>query len=178
LYRLHPWFGRDVFIHAAIDKADGVVFGCTLDSLEVERRLEIPAWMFDRTACAAGARFSANPFVSLEALGALSALLDLVLKTDARSSNARLWDAYGISRQQNRGEAHGAEDDIVSDLDSAQTAPGVTSDGFVRKAMRGRRARLARPAEGCARSAGRPDDAADPRACAGDGETDNGGGRP
>jgi hypothetical protein len=86
LYRLHPWFGRDVFIHAVIDKADGVVFRCTLDGLKAERGLEIPAWMFDRAECAAGARFSTDPFVSLEALGALSALLRLVLKTDARSS--------------------------------------------------------------------------------------------
>ena len=87
-----------------------------------------------------------DPFVSLEALGALSALLDQVLKTDAPSSNARLRDASGISRHQNRGETHGREDG-VGDRDSAQTAPRVTADGYVRKPGRARRAGLARPAK-------------------------------
>ncbi len=178
LYRLHPWFGRDVFIHAVIDRADGGVFRCTVDGLEVERGLEIPAWMFDRAACAAGVRFSADPFVGLEGLEALSALLGLALKTDAPSSKAQLWDAYGISREQNRGETHDKEDGGVSNRGSAQTAPHVTADGFICKATRGRRARLVRSAEGCARGAGRPDDAADPRTCAGDGGANNGGGRP
>ena len=178
LYRLHPWFGRDVFIHAAIDKAEGAVFRCTEDGLEVERGLEIPAWMFDRAACASGVCISADPFVGLEGLEALSALLSLALKTDAPSSNARLWDAYGISREQNRGETHDKEDGGVSDRGSAQTAPHITADGFVCKATRGRRARLVRPAERFARGADRPDDAADPRACAGDGDANNGRGRP
>lgn len=31
LYWLHPWFGREVFIHDAIDKIDGVVFRCSVD---------------------------------------------------------------------------------------------------------------------------------------------------
>ena len=111
LYRLHPWFECDVFVHSAIDKADGGVFRCTLDGSEAGRWLEIPAWMFDRAACVTDVRSLTDPFVSLEALGALSALLDQVLKTDAPSSNARLRDAYGISRDQNRGETHGREDE-------------------------------------------------------------------
>ena len=140
LYRLHPWFECDVFVHSAIDKADGGVFRCTLDGSEAGRWLEIPAWMFDRAACVTDVRSLTDPFVSLEALGALSALLDQVLKTDAPSSNAQLRDAYGISRDQNRGETHGREDG-VSDRDSAQTAPRVTADGYVRKPGRARRAR-------------------------------------
>ena len=116
LYRLHPWFECDVFVHSAIDKADGGVFRCTLDGSEAGRWLEIPAWMFDRAACVTDVRSLTDPFVSLEALGALSALLDQVLKTDAPSSNARLRDAYGISRDQNWGETHGREDG-VSDWD-------------------------------------------------------------
>ena len=177
LYRLHPWFECDVFVHSAIDKADGGVFRCTLDGSEAGRWLEIPAWMFDRAACVTDVRSLTDPFVSLEALGALSALLDQVLKTDAPSSNARLRDAYGISRDQNRGETHGREDG-VSDRDSAQTAPRVTADGYVRKPGRARRAGLARPAEGRAGGAARADDTPDPRACAGDSGANNGGGRP
>ena len=111
-----------------------------------------PAWMFDRAACVTDVRSLTDPFVSLEALGALSALLDQVLKTDAPSSNARLRDAYGISRDQNRGETHGREDG-VSDRDSAQAAPRATADGYVRKPGRARRAGLARPAEGNAQDA-------------------------
>jgi hypothetical protein len=44
LFRHHPWFECDVFVHSAIDKADGGVFRCTLDG-EAGRWLEIPAWM-------------------------------------------------------------------------------------------------------------------------------------
>jgi len=167
LYRLHPWFGHNVFIHGAIDKAGGV-FRCTLDGSDIGRSLEIPAWMFDRAACAADVRFSIDPFVSLESLGVLSVLLDQVLKIDAQSSNARLADAYGVSRDRNRGETHGTEDDGIGDWGSAQTVSRVRADGLVRKPALGRRARLDRPAEGCAGSLGRPDDAADPRLCAGD----------
>ena len=87
--------------------------------------------MFDRAACVTDVRSLTDPFVSLEALGALSALLDQVLKTDAPSSNARLRDAYGISRDQNPGETHGREDG-VSDRDSAQAAPRATADGYVK----------------------------------------------
>ena len=52
LYRWHPWFGLPVFIHQAIDKPDDVVFRCTLSGSDAARWLEIPAWMFDRAACA------------------------------------------------------------------------------------------------------------------------------
>jgi hypothetical protein len=47
------------------------------------RSLEIPAWMFDRVACGSVVCIEVAPLVDLEALGALSALLDRVLKTGA-----------------------------------------------------------------------------------------------
>ena len=50
LYRHHPWFGRRVCVHGAVDKAGDVVFRCTLDGSQADRWLEVPAWMFDRTA--------------------------------------------------------------------------------------------------------------------------------
>ena len=49
----------------------------------------------------ADVRFSTAPFVCLEALGALSTLLDQVLKTTAQSSKTRLPSASRISRDQN-----------------------------------------------------------------------------
>ena len=123
LYRLHSWFGRDVFVHGATERDNGV-FRCTLDGSDIARTLEIPAWMFDCAACMSDMCIEADPFVDLEALGALSALLDQVLKTDAPSSNARLRDAYGVSRDQNRGESHGAEDDGVSGRVRSKSCPG------------------------------------------------------
>ena len=101
LYRLHPWFGRDVFVHGAVERANGV-FRCTLDGSDIARSLEIPSWMFDCAACVSHVCIVAKPFVDLQALRALSVLLDRVLKTDTPSSNARLRDAYGVSRDQNR----------------------------------------------------------------------------
>jgi hypothetical protein len=161
-----------------MEKAGGVAFRCTLDGSEIERWLEIPAWMFDRAACLADAHFSTNPFVSLEALDALSALLDHVLKTDATSSNVRLRSADGISHDQNRGENHGTKDGGASDQQSAQAAPCRTAVGFVRKPSSDRLAQLARPAEGSARSADRSDGAVDLGACADDRGADIGGSRP
>jgi hypothetical protein len=178
-YRLHPWFGRDVFVHAATDRANGI-FRCTLDGSDIGRSLEIPVWMFDSAACIADVRFSTDPFVSLESLVALSALLDQVLKAGAPSSNPQFADANGISRDQNRGESHDAESDGDGDGDrgSAQTAPGARADGLVRKPARDRRSRLARPTERRAGDAGRPDDAADPRSRSCGGGADDSGGRP
>src|SRR5690349_24223598 len=75
LYRWHPWFGLDVHVHAAITKADGVYFRCTLNGADGARWQELPAWMFDRAACA-GPCLVAEPFVSMAALSALSRLLD------------------------------------------------------------------------------------------------------
>ena len=162
----------------AIDKADGGVFRCTLDGSEAGRWLEIPAWMFDRAACVTDVRSLTDPFVSLEALGALSALLDQGLKTDAPSSNARLRDAYGLlaTRIEERpmagktewgGSGSGASGRLVPQQMDMFGKPG-----------RARRAGLARPAEGRTGGAALADDTPDPRACAGDSSANNGGGRP
>ena len=88
--------------------------------------------MFDRAVCVSEVRFAVDAFVDLEALGALSALLDQVLKTNAPSSNARLRDAYGGSRDQNQGESHGVEDDGVCDR-AAQAVSRIPTDGFVHR---------------------------------------------
>lgn len=96
------------------------------------RSLEIPIWMFDRAVCVSEVRFAVEAFVDLEALSVLSALLDQVLKTNAPSSNARLRDAFGVSREQNRRENHGAKDDDgVSDWAAAQAVYRIPTDEFV-----------------------------------------------
>jgi hypothetical protein len=40
---LHPWFGAQVAVHEAIEKANGVVFRCTLSGSGADRWLEVPA---------------------------------------------------------------------------------------------------------------------------------------
>ena len=52
-------------IHEAVDKADGVVFRCTLSGSAADRLLEVPAWMFDRARCLDPSRLTASPFVSM-----------------------------------------------------------------------------------------------------------------
>lgn len=89
LYAYHPWFAHEVWVHAVIEKADGVFFRCTLDGAEADCFLEIPAWMFER-ACYAHGHVTRDPFVSMDALMALSSLLDLVLKTAIPSSNTSI----------------------------------------------------------------------------------------
>jgi hypothetical protein len=74
LYRWHPWFGLRVGVHESIKRPDGVVFRCELEVSEANRWLEIPAWMFDRTACAR-VRLAAHAHADLSALIALGALL-------------------------------------------------------------------------------------------------------
>ena len=95
-----------VAIHKAIDKADGVIFRCSLSGSEADRWLEVPAWMFDRARCLDSPRLTASPFVSMDALSALSDLLRQALKLPLSSSNAPHSGASRSSHDQNRGEAH------------------------------------------------------------------------
>jgi hypothetical protein len=182
LYGLHPWGGREVVVHAMIEKADGAFFSCTLDGLEAERWLEIPAWMFDRAACPGDVRFLAAPRVSLEALSALSVLLDQALKPTVSSSNVPLLGAFRASRDQNRGEAHGTEDHAVGDRKTDQAASRFTADGSVQGRVgenKRQRANMDRPAGGRARCAGRADHAANPGAFSGERDAVSGaGGQP
>ena len=176
LYRLHPWFGRHVFVHEVVNKAAASsVFRCTFDGSEIARYLEIPAWMFDRAACASDGHFAVEPFVSLEALNALSILLNQVLKNVAPSLNVQCPGACGSPYEQNRGETHDREYNGATDRKAAQEAHRCQADGSVRK--RGSRdAKLARSAGRSARVADRPDDEVDAGSCA-DGHVASKGGR-
>ena len=131
-----------MFAHAVIHKAEGAAFRCTLDGSQASRWLEIPAWMFDRTACPGDVRFVAAPFVSLEALSALSALLDQVLKNTVPSSNVPLLGSCQAPHIRNRGEAHGIQDEVGSNRTSDREADRFTADGAVQgHARAGRRPR-------------------------------------
>ena len=123
LYHWHPWFGMRVAIHEAVDKADGVVFRCTLSGSAADRWLEVPAWMFDRARCLDPSRLTASPFVSMDALSVLSDLLRQALKPPLSSSNAPHSGASRSSRDQNRGEVHDHAKPGTTASDAGRTVP-------------------------------------------------------
>src|SRR4051795_3785189 len=106
LYRWHPWFGLDVRVHAAITKLDGVYFRCTLNGADGARWQELPAWLFDRAACAGPCMLVAEPFVSMTALSALSRLLDAVGRPSPASPQPPGLGAAHSRLDRNRGEHH------------------------------------------------------------------------
>src|SRR5260221_4485141 len=139
LYRHHPWFGRRVCIHGTVDKAGYVVFRCTLEGAQADRWLEVPAWMFDRAACPDPGLLTAQPYVSIEALAALSTLLDLALK-DQTPSAVLLSSASRASHDPNRGQTHVTRDDKLRERVPTQstTAPAA-SDRSVQERLVARR---------------------------------------
>src|SRR6202043_2460445 len=111
---------------------------------------------------------AAQPYVSIEALAALSALLDLALK-DQTPSAVLLSGASGASHHQNRGETHVTRDEKLRERIPAQStiAPPAT-DRSVRERpvnRRHRHARMAGAACGSAGSVPDPDDAVAPPPC-------------
>ena len=178
LYRHHPWFGHRVCIHGAVDKGGFVVFRCTLDGSQADRWLEVPAWMFDRTAYPDPGLLAAQPYVSIEALAALSALLDLALKDQTPSALPHS-GASRASHDQNRRETHVTRDDKLRErIPTQSTIAPAASDRSVRERpveRRHRRARMAGAAGASAGSAHEPDDAVDPRPCCEDSAAGEGG---
>jgi dTDP-4-dehydrorhamnose reductase len=110
LYSWHPWFALWVAVHEAIDKSDGVVFRGSLSGSDAGRWLEVPAWMFDRSACAK-VRVVADAHADLAALTTLAELLRHVLNDRFASSNAALSGLSSLSRDQNRREVHATSDE-------------------------------------------------------------------
>ena len=109
LYLWHPWAGCTVQIHEVIDKVAGAVARCSHDEGATGRWLELPLWMFDRSACAP-MRVQTLPHVDIAALRALRALLDATsiggVEIGRTPSNAPVWEPLKVSHDQNRGEAH------------------------------------------------------------------------
>jgi len=124
--------------------------------------------MFDRAACPDAELFAAQPFVSITALAALSALLDLALN-DRTPSAALLSGASRASHNQNRGETHVTTDGNAGERIPTQSTTAVAAaDGFVRELpveWRHRRAHMAGAAGGSPGGSHEPDDAVDPRSC-------------
>ncbi|WP_414463684.1 hypothetical protein [Hyphomicrobium sp. DY-1] len=156
-------------IHEAVDKADDVVFRCTLSGSATDRWLEVPAWMFDRVRCFDPTRLSASPFVSMDALSALSDLLRQALKPPLPSSNASHSGASISSHDQNRGEAHdhakpGATASDAGRPAKASAKRSLPADRPIRRRNADADTGMAGPAAGDAGYADQPDGAADPGA--------------
>src|SRR3979409_1362700 len=89
--------------------------------------------MFDRTACPEAEVLAARPFVSITALAALSALLDLALM-DRTPSAALLSSASRASHDQNRGETHVTADGNARErIPTQSTTAAAAADGSVRE---------------------------------------------
>jgi hypothetical protein len=123
--------------------------------------------MFDRTACPG--LLAAQPYVSTEALAALSVLLDLALK-DQTPSAALFSGASGASHDQNRGEIQLTHDERLKERIPTQStiAPGASDRSVRERPVKRRRGGMAGAASGSAGSAHEPDYAVDPRPCCDD----------
>src|ERR1700736_649532 len=143
LYRHHPWFGRRVCIHGTVERAGYVVFRCTLEGSQSDRWLEVPAWMFDRTAYPAPGLLAAQSYVSIEAVAELSGLLDLPLKNQPPSA-VLLSSASRASHGQNRGETHVTRDDKLRERVPTHSTTAPASDRSVQERLVERRQRRSR----------------------------------
>ena len=85
IYQWHPWRGRQIHVHQAVERAGGIVFRCNLTGTTSDRLLEIPAWMFDRAVCTMTCLEAASR-VDIGALSALSRLLQVAAKKISASS--------------------------------------------------------------------------------------------
>jgi len=162
LYPWHQWFGLRVGVHAAIERSGGTVFRCNLSGSDADRWLEVPAWMFDQSACAR-VRVAADAHVDLAALTALAALLRQALNNRFASSNAQLSGVSSLSRDQNRGEAHATPNEAAGG-----GSPDAATDGpFRRRTAKDdrRHSGVVRAANADTSSTDRANDTVDPGAC-------------
>src|SRR5690349_25067919 len=86
-YAWHPWAGRLVRVHEAVEGPTGARARCSLADAAVVRIREIPAWMLDAAACR-GVREAPEPVAALSALAALRSLLTEAMRAAAVASPA------------------------------------------------------------------------------------------
>src|SRR5215467_6435498 len=97
--------GLRIGIHEAIERPSGVVFRCDLTASDANRWLEIPAWMFDRSACAK-MRLAVEPHTDLSALVMLGVLLRDVRNKRSTALDAADSSVSPLPGDHNRGETH------------------------------------------------------------------------
>ena len=102
----------------------GDVFRCNCDDGAVDRWLELPAWMFDRTACAS-THASIFPLVEVAALRALRRLLTDQMRDPqavGASLNAPILGSVLGSHDQNRRESHATGEQASSSASKRERA--------------------------------------------------------
>ena len=112
-YPWHPWVGRRVHVHEVVDKAGGASFRCSLTGVASDRRLEVPAWMFDRVAGQCW-QVAAAPVASVAALEALTALLHDATGICGGASESRDSSAASESQEAIPGDAHATPTDTAA----------------------------------------------------------------
>jgi hypothetical protein len=95
-----------------------------------------------------------DPFISLEALNALSILLNQLLKTVVPSLNVKNPGACGNSQEKNQGATHDREYEDAADRKALQDGHRCQADGSVRKRGGCRDTKLARSPGRSARAQG------------------------
>lgn len=155
LYPWHPWFGLQVAIHEVIAKAGREVFRCGCSGKPVGRWLEIPAWMFDRGACA-WADLTAAPRVDIAALTALLAVLRGAV-TCGGPLNVSFSEASRNSHDQNWGEIHATPQQAASRCSPRAVPDRPVHDNLSIESRRG--AGVGRSSKGDEASADPPVDA-------------------
>jgi len=153
--------GLRIGIHEAIERPGGVVFRCDLTASDANRWLEIPAWMFDRSACAK-VRLAVEPHTDLSALVMVGALLRDVRNIRSTASDAADSGLSPLSGDQNQGETHATPEQT-----EVGTSPRAAANRPVRRerADHRRHAGVVRTTDGDAGGANHPNDEADPGPC-------------
>ena len=102
LYPWHPWTGLSVHVHEVTERGNVAALRCSLGG-DVGRCLEVPAWMFEWSACVP-LGIAPQPRVGVGALSALQRLLAEV--PGHRPADALGSAAEGDSPDRNRGDVH------------------------------------------------------------------------
>src|SRR5215813_1622633 len=77
-YPWHPWFGQLVTVYESVTKGGRPICRCGIEDQRNDRSVEVPAWMFEPTACD-HLRLTATPFVNGQALIDVKAALQTAL---------------------------------------------------------------------------------------------------
>lgn len=179
-YRWHRWFGLRVAVHETVSRSDGIVFRCTLTG-GGSRRLELPAWMFDRAACRDAFPLATTALVSTAGLRALSDLLRDVLKRGATASTVSPCGASCASRNEDVGEARVSQHDETPNEGPERLPRRAAAVRPVRRepAALGRRCTdMVGPSGRGKKRADRPDETTDPGARRSGASQRSRGGRP
>jgi hypothetical protein len=117
-YGWHPWAGQIVQFVATVDRRPELHLRVDRVVGSKSKRMDIPAWMFDRTVCAAMVRLDGTPCVPFLALCSLKDLISSTL-----SELKQLEQEHSPSLTQ--GNAHGKKKETPSRPRTAKPVRGT-----------------------------------------------------